>query len=81
VGAEKVAREELGMNMMQPCCSAVALLEVLKGKIVPEPIQESVDYAKSVLLHTQWSGTHFGKLKGCAANEIRTYSSPRNHCV
>jgi hypothetical protein len=64
VGAEKVAREEMGMNMMQPCCSAVTLLEILRGKIVPEPIQDSVNYAKSVLLHTTWGGqTHFGNMK------------------
>jgi hypothetical protein len=37
---------------MQPCCSSIFMLELMKGnKILPEPIEESREYAKTMLFH------------------------------
>jgi hypothetical protein len=50
-GAEKVQRDHTGGNVLQPCCMATFLLEIIHGTILPEPRQKSIDYVKSVLYH------------------------------
>jgi len=50
-GAEKVQREYTGSNALQPCCMATFLLDMLTGVILPEPKEESIRYAKSLLFH------------------------------
>jgi hypothetical protein len=52
IGAEKVQREDTGGNVMQPLCSSILMLELMKGdKILPTPIEESREYMKSMLFH------------------------------
>jgi hypothetical protein len=60
-GAEKIQREQTGGNVMQSSCSAVMMLELLKGNILPEPKEESIRYVNSVLFHKlDGSHTSFG---------------------
>lgn len=55
-GAEKVQREHTGGNVMQPCCSSVMMLDIIKGIILPEPKEKSIDYVKSLFFHRLYTG-------------------------
>jgi hypothetical protein len=49
-GAEYLAREIYGSNMMNPVCSAYLMLGIIKGAIQPQAKQ----YMKEVLFHRRW---------------------------
>lgn len=55
-GAEKVQREDTGANVMQSCCSAVMMLDIMTGAILPEPKQKSIDYVKGLFFHRLHTG-------------------------
>lgn len=52
-GAEKLARTEYGMNMMNPKCAASLMLEIVEGKLFPE----ARSYMMQLLLHDTYSYT------------------------
>lgn len=51
VGAEQLARETLGGNLMQPKLAASLMLEIVKGAIEPG----ATDYMRGLLRHDRWS--------------------------
>lgn len=56
-GAESLAIDKYGMNLMNPVCSATIILEAISGVIQPE----AVDYIRNLLRHERYTGyTSFG---------------------
>lgn len=63
-GAELLAKDYRGGNLMQPKCSASLMLEIIKGAIEPD----ANAYMRELLTHDRWGGNSefgFGLPPGC----------------